>query len=410
MIDTEHIVQRFLKYVSFDTQSDEDNDTVCPSTPGQLVFAKALAAELKAIGLSHVTLDEHGYIMATLPANGAEGPVVGFISHVDTSPDASGKDIQPVRVRDYDGKDIVLNEERGIVFSTKAFPEVLKYKGQDILFTDGTTLLGADDKAGVTAIVSAMEYLIQHPHIAHGTIRIGFTPDEETGRSAALFDVQQFGADFAYTVDGGALGELEYENFNAASAKIEICGKSIHPGSAKGQMVNAALVAMELHGLLPALETPYYTENYEGFYHLVAMRGETEQAELQYIIRDHDRAKFEARKAVMEKACAEIDRRYGAGTAALTLRDSYYNMKEKIAPCMFLIENAKKAMESVGVTPKVVPIRGGTDGARLSFEGLPCPNLCTGGENFHGRFEYIPADDMETITNLLAQLMWQLAE
>ena len=244
----------------------------------------------------------------------------------------------------------------------------------------------------------------------HGTVKLAFTPDEEIGRGADRFDVKGFGADYAYTVDGGALGELEYENFNAASAKIEICGKSIHPGSAKGQMVNAALVAMELHSLLPALETPFYTENYEGFYHLVAMRGETEQAELQYIIRDHDRAKFEARKAVMEKACAEIDRRYGAGTAALTLRDSYYNMKEKIAPCMFLIENAKKAMESVGVTPKIVPIRGGTDGARLSFEGLPCPNLCTGGENFHGRFEYIPADDMETITNLLAQLMWQLAE
>ena len=258
-------------------------------------------------------------------------------------------------------------------------------------------------------ILSAAQLLLTSEK-PHGTVKLAFTPDEEIGRGADRFDVAGFGADYAYTVDGGALGELEYENFNAASAKIELRGKSIHPGSAKGQMVNAALVAMELHGLLPALETPFYTENYEGFYHLVAMRGETEQAELQYIIRDHDRTKFEARKAVMEKACAEINRRYGAGTAALTLRDSYYNMKEKIAPCMFLIENAKKAMESLGVTPKVVPIRGGTDGARLSFEGLPCPNLCTGGENFHGRFEYVPADDMETITNLLAQLMWQLAE
>ena len=281
--------------------------------------------------------------------------------------------------------------------------------GKRLIVTDGTTLLGADDKAGVAEILSAAQLLLTSEK-PHGTVKLAFTPDEEIGRGADRFDVAGFGADYAYTVDGGALGELEYENFNAASAKIELRGKSIHPGSAKGQMVNAALVAMELHGLLPALETPFYTENYEGFYHLVAMRGETEQAELQYIIRDHDRTKFEARKAVMEKACAEINRRYGAGTAALTLRDSYYNMKEKIAPCMFLIENAKKAMESLGVTPKVVPIRGGTDGARLSFEGLPCPNLCTGGENFHGRFEYVPADDMETITNLLAQLMWQLAE
>ena len=295
------------------------------------------------------------------------------------------------------------------MLSPKEYPQLKNSVGKRLIVTDGTTLLGADDKAGVAEILSAAQLLLTSEK-PHGTVRLAFTPDEEIGRGADRFDVKGFGADYAYTVDGGALGELEYENFNAASAKIEICGKSIHPGSAKGQMVNAALVAMELHGLLPALETPYYTENYEGFYHLVAMRGETEQAELQYIIRDHDRAKFEARKAVMEKACAEIDRRYGAGTAALTLRDSYYNMKEKIAPCMFLIENAKKAMEALGVTPKVVPIRGGTDGARLSFEGLPCPNLCTGGENFHGRFEYIPADDMETITNLLAQLMWQLAE
>ena len=295
------------------------------------------------------------------------------------------------------------------MLSPKEYPQLKNSVGKRLIVTDGTTLLGADDKAGVAEILSAAQLLLTSEK-PHGTVKLAFTPDEEIGRGADRFDVKGFGADYAYTVDGGALGELEYENFNAASAKIEICGKSIHPGSAKGQMVNAALVAMELHGLLPALETPYYTEKYEGFYHLVAMRGETEQAELQYIIRDHDRAKFEARKAVMEKACAEIDRRYGAGTAVLTLRDSYYNMKEKIAPCMFLIENAKKAMESVGVTPKVVPIRGGTDGARLSFEGLPCPNLCTGGENFHGRFEYIPADDMETITNLLAQLMWQLAE
>ena len=403
------VIDRFLKLVSYETTSDE-NSEACPSTPNQKVLGAELVRQMQELGIADAQMDEHGYVYGTIPANcEKELPVLGLIAHMDTSPDASGKDIK-ARITDvYSGGDIVLNEEKGIVLSPKDFPSLLRNTGKHLIVTDGTTLLGADDKAGVAEILSAAQLLLTSEK-PHGTVKLAFTPDEEIGRGADRFDVKGFGADYAYTVDGGALGELEYENFNAASAKIEICGKSIHPGSAKGQMVNAALVAMELHGLLPALETPYYTENYEGFYHLVAMRGETEQAELQYIIRDHDRAKFEARKAVMEKACAEIDRRYGAGTAALTLRDSYYNMKEKIAPCMFLIENAKKAMESVGVTPKIVPIRGGTDGARLSFEGLPCPNLCTGGENFHGRFEYIPADDMETITNLLAQLMWQLAE
>ena len=403
------VIERFLKLVSYETTSDESTGT-CPSTPGQKVLGAELVRQMQELGITDAHMDEHGYVYGTIPANcETKAPVLGLIAHMDTSPDASGKDIK-ARITDvYDGGDIVLNEEKGILLSPKDFPSLSRNVGKHLIVTDGTTLLGADDKAGVAEILSAAQLLLTSEK-PHGTVKLAFTPDEEIGRGADRFDVKGFGADYAYTVDGGALGELEYENFNAASAKIEICGKSIHPGSAKGQMVNAALVAMELHGLLPALETPYYTEKYEGFYHLVAMRGETEQAELQYIIRDHDRAKFEARKAVMEKACAEIDRRYGAGTAALTLRDSYYNMKEKIAPCMFLIENAKKAMESVGVTPKVVPIRGGTDGARLSFEGLPCPNLCTGGENFHGRFEYIPADDMETITNLLAQLMWQLAE
>ena len=403
------VIDRFLKLVSYETTSDENSET-CPSTPNQKVLGAELVRQMQELGIADAQMDEHGYVYGTIPANcEKELPVLGLIAHMDTSPDASGKDIK-ARITDvYSGGDIVLNEEKGIVLSPKDFPSLLRNTGKHLIVTDGTTLLGADDKAGVAEILSAAQLLLTSEK-PHGTVKLAFTPDEEIGRGADRFDVAGFGADYAYTVDGGALGELEYENFNAASAKIELRGKSIHPGSAKGQMVNAALVAMELHGLLPALETPYYTENYEGFYHLVAMRGETEQAELQYIIRDHDRAKFEARKAVMEKACAEIDRRYGAGTAALTLRDSYYNMKEKIAPCMFLIENAKKAMESVGVTPKIVPIRGGTDGARLSFEGLPCPNLCTGGENFHGRFEYIPADDMETITNLLAQLMWQLAE
>lgn len=404
------VAERFLRYVAYDTQSDENSTTV-PSTEKQKILGAALAAELSQMGLQGAHMDDNGYVYAWLPATpGCEGvPCVGLIAHMDTSPDAPGENIRARITEPYDGGDIVLNEEKHIMLSPKEYPQLKNSVGKRLIVTDGTTLLGADDKAGVAEILSAAQLLLTSEK-PHGTVKLAFTPDEEIGRGADRFDVAGFGADYAYTVDGGALGELEYENFNAASAKIELRGKSIHPGSAKGQMVNAALVAMELHGLLPALETPFYTENYEGFYHLVAMRGETEQAELQYIIRDHDRTKFEARKAVMEKACAEINRRYGAGTAALTLRDSYYNMKEKIAPCMFLIENAKKAMESLGVTPKVVPIRGGTDGARLSFEGLPCPNLCTGGENFHGRFEYVPADDMETITNLLAQLMWQLAE
>ena len=401
--------ERFLKYVGFDTQSDPESETY-PSTAKQLILLNYLAEEMKELGLEDVEVDANGYAMGTIPATPGyeDRPVIGFISHVDTSPDMSGADIHPRIIENYDGGDICLNEQ--LTMTLADFPELAFFKGHTLITTDGTTLLGADDKAGVAEIMTAAEYLMKHPEVKHGRIRIGFTPDEEIGKGVDFFDVKHFGATFAYTVDGGFEGELEYENFNAASAKIIIRGKSIHPGSAKGQMVNAALVAMELHGLLPALETPYYTDGYEGFYHLTGMQGETEQAELQYIIRDHDRAKFEDRKAVMQKVCAEIDRRYGAGTVELTLRDSYYNMKEKIAPCMFLIENAKKAMESLGVTPKVVPIRGGTDGARLSFEGLPCPNLCTGGENFHGRFEYVPADDMETITNLLAQLMWQLAE
>ena len=403
------VIDRFLKLVSYPTTSDERSQT-CPSTPQQRVLAEELVRQMQELGIQDARVDAYGYVYGTIPANCEKDiPVYGLIAHMDTAPDAPGENIRARVTGPYTDGDVVLNEEKHIVLSPKEYPQMKHAIGKRLIVTDGTTLLGADDKAGVAEILSAAELLLTSDR-KHGTVKLAFTPDEEIGCGADNFDVAGFGADYAYTVDGGALGELEYENFNAASAKIEICGKSIHPGSAKGQMVNAALVAMELHGLLPALETPYYTENYEGFYHLVAMRGETEQAELQYIIRDHDRAKFEARKAVMEKACAEIDRRYGAGTAALTLRDSYYNMKEKIAPCMFLIENAKKAMESVGVTPKVVPIRGGTDGARLSFEGLPCPNLCTGGENFHGRFEYIPADDMETITNLLAQLMWQLAE
>lgn len=403
------VIDRFLKLVSYHTTSDESSET-CPSTARQLKLAQELVRQMQDMGIADAHVDADGYVYGTIPANCKKKlPVYGLIAHMDTSPDAPGENIH-ARITDvYDGGDVVLNEALGIVLSPKDYPQLKNAVGKHLIVTDGTTLLGADDKAGVAEILSAAQLLLSSDR-PHGTVRLAFTPDEEIGRGADRFDVAGFGADYAYTVDGGAIGELEYENFNAASAKIVIRGKSIHPGSAKGQMVNAALVAMELHGLLPALETPYYTEGYEGFYHLTGMQGETEQAELQYIIRDHDRASFETRKRVMEAVCAEIDRRYGAGTATLTLRDSYYNMKEKIEPCMFLIDNAADAMRRLGITPKIVPIRGGTDGARLSFEGLPCPNLCTGGENFHGRFEYIPAEDMEAITNLLAEMLWQLAE
>lgn len=403
------VIDRFLKLVSYPTTSDERSQT-CPSTPQQRVLAEELVRQMQELGIQDARVDAYGYVYGTIPANCEKDiPVYGLIAHMDTAPDAPGENIRARVTEAYDGGDVVLNEEKHIVLSPKEYPQMKHAIGKRLIVTDGTTLLGADDKAGVAEILSAAELLLTSDR-KHGTVKLAFTPDEEIGCGADNFDVAGFGADYAYTVDGGAIGELEYENFNAASAKIVIRGKSIHPGSAKGQMVNAALVAMELHGLLPALETPYYTDGYEGFYHLTGMQGETEQAELQYIIRDHDRAKFEDRKAVMQKVCAEIDRRYGAGTVELTLRDSYYNMKEKIEPCLFLIENAKQAMEQLGIEPKVVPIRGGTDGARLSFEGLPCPNLCTGGENFHGRFEYIPAEDMERITQLLAVMLWNLAE
>lgn len=403
------VIDRFLKLVSYPTTSDERSQT-CPSTPQQRVLAEELVRQMQELGIQDARVDAYGYVYGTIPANCEKDiPVYGLIAHMDTAPDAPGENIRARVTEAYDGGDVVLNEEKHIVLSPKEYPQLKNAIGKRLIVTDGTTLLGADDKAGVAEILSAAELLLTSDR-KHGTVKLAFTPDEEIGCGADNFDVAGFGADYAYTVDGGAIGELEYENFNAASAKIVIRGKSIHPGSAKGQMVNAALVAMELHGLLPALETPYYTDGYEGFYHLTDLQGETEQAELHYIIRDHDRAKFEDRKAVMQKVCAEIDRRYGAGTVELTLRDSYYNMKEKIEPCMFLIENAKRAMEQLGIEPKVVPIRGGTDGARLSFEGLPCPNLCTGGENFHGRFEYIPAEDMERITQLLAVMLWNLAE
>lgn len=407
-LDMDGMVNRFKDYIRFDTQSDEKNDKACPSKPGQMVFAKHLAEELKQIGLEEVTLDAHGYIMATLPANGAaKAPVVGFIAHIDTSPDAAGGPIKPLLVKKYDGSDIVLNENGPIVFSTKDFPEILKYKGQDILFTDGTTLLGADDKAGVTAIVSAMEYLVKHPEVTHGKIRIAFTPDEETGRSADLFSVEKFGADFAYTVDGGELGGLEYENFNAANPVITFYGRSVHTGSAKGKMINAISIAAEWQQMLPAGEKPEYTEGYEGFYHVHQVEGSVEKCTMYMLIRDHDRQKFEARKAMIQSIADFLNAKYGEGTVEITPHDVYYNMLEKIAEDnMYVVELAKKAMESCGVTPDIQPIRGGTDGARLSFMGLPCPNIFTGGANFHGRFEYLPLNSLkkagETVLGIVA--------
>lgn len=400
------LVKRFKDYVSFDTQSDEDNDKACPSTPGQLVLAKHLAEELKDIGLSEVDLDNHGYIMATLPANGMEdAPTVGFIAHMDTSPAASGKDIKSQIVKNYDGKDIVLNPEKNIVFSTKAFPEVLKYKGQDIMFTDGTTLLGADDKAGVTAIVSAMEYLVQHPEVKHGKIRVGFTPDEETGRSADLFDVKKFAADFAYTIDGGELGGLEYENFNAANPVITFHGISVHTGDAKGKMINALTMASEWQQMLPAGDQPEYTEGHEGFFHVYKLSGDVETCTMSMLIRDHNKEKFEQRKAYLDQMAAFFNQKYGEGRVEVKHHDVYFNMLEKIEDGnMYVVELAKEAMKAAGIEPDVQPIRGGTDGARLSFMGLPCPNIFTGGANFHGRFEYLPLESLKKAGETVLQI------
>lgn len=403
------VVELFLKLVSFDTTSNEESET-CPSTPNQRVLGEELVRVMQSIGIADAHMDADGYVYGTVPANtGKKLPVMGLIAHMDTSPDASGANIRARVTEPYAGGDVVLNEEKNIRLSPNEFESLEHNIGKRLIVTDGTTLLGADDKAGVAEILCAADLLLSSGR-PHGTVKLGFTPDEEIGRGADLFDVKGFGADYAYTVDGGALGELEYENFNAASAKITIHGRSIHPGSAKNKMVNASLVAMQLHALLPENETPANTEGYEGFYHLTDIRGETETATMHYIIRDHDREKFEARKAVMQRAVDTINARYGAGTAALELKDSYYNMKEKLSDCMFLIEDAKTAMRQLGIEPIVVPIRGGTDGARLSYEGLPCPNLCTGGENYHGRFEYIPADDMQAVVRLLATMMWNVAE
>lgn len=397
-------IDRFLKYVSFCTTSDE-NTRLTPSTPGQMEFAKYLAEELRQIGLQEVSLDDNGYIMATLPANVEGAPVIGFIAHMDTAPDASGKHVEPRIVTNYDGKDILLNAEEQIVMETAKFPELLRYVGQDLIVTNGKTLLGADDKAGICEIVSACEYLIAHPEIKHGKIRIGFTPDEEIGQGADHFDVKAFGADFAYTMDGGAIGELEYENFNAAACTIKVHGVNVHPGSAYHKMQNSMRIAYQLAVMLPRWETPEHTQGYEGFYHLIGMQGTVEETKLTYIIRDHDRHRFESRKRELEHLVRKVNREYGDNTAEIEMRDQYYNMREKIEPVMHIIERAQKAMEAVGVTPVVKPIRGGTDGARLSFEGLPCPNLFAGGENFHSRYEYLPINSMQKAIELIVKIV-----
>lgn len=423
-------IERFLKYVSYDTESDETSES-CPSTAKQLVLAEQLRQELIEMGAADVRVSEFGYVFARIPstmgtaaadagdgaqmADSAAGvagrtPVLGFIAHMDTSPALTGANVKPRIVHDYDGEDIVLNEEKQIVMKVADFPFLADLRGEDLIVTDGTTLLGADDKAGIAEIMTMAEHFLTHPEIKHGDICIGFTPDEEIGRGADRFDVADFGADIAYTVDGGALGELEYENFNAASGKITIHGASIHPGSAKLKMKNALLIGMEFQGLLPAFENPMYTEGYEGFYHLDGMSGGVEEAKMEYIIRDHDRAKFEEKKRFFADAAAFLNRKYGEDTVVCDIRDSYYNMKEKIEPCMYLIDNAEEAMRACGVEPIVVPIRGGTDGARLSYMGLPCPNLCTGGYNYHGKYEFIPAGSLEKTTEILVEIAKRIAE
>ncbi|MEY8352078.1 peptidase T [Lachnospiraceae bacterium 54-53] len=404
------VLNHFLKYISFDTQSRDGAEEV-PSTEKQRVLAKELAGELRAMGAENVMVDDHCYVYATIPSTMEKPvPVLGFIAHMDTSPAYSGVGVKPQIVSNYDGGDILMNRETGLTMKTDDFPDLLKYKGQDIITTDGTTLLGADDKAGVAEIMTMAGHLLAHPEVPHGKIRIGFTPDEEVGRGADFFDVKGFGADVAYTVDGGGLGELEYENFNAAAAKVIVHGSSIHPGSSKDRMRNALLMAMEFHSMLPTAQNPMYTEGYEGFYHLDAMAGTVEEARMEYIIRDHSREKFEEKKVFMKRVAGYLNERYPAGTVELVLKDSYYNMKEKIEPHMYLIDIAKEAMEEIGIEPLITPIRGGTDGARLSYEGLPCPNLCTGGYNFHGKFEFIPVRSMEKVVELLLKIVEKFGE
>ena len=397
------VTKRFLDFVRFDTQSDELTN-MTPSTPGQMEFAKYLKSLLEDMGLEEIILDDNGYLFATLPANTSkQTPVIGFIAHMDTSPDMSGKHVKPRIVTDYDGKDITLNAEKGICLAPEEFPELLNYIGQDLIVTDGNTLLGADDKAGIAEIIDAIAWLQAHPEVEHGKIRIGFNPDEEIGLGAHKFDVEKFGCEFAYTMDGGAVGELEYENFNAASAKVKIKGRNVHPGYAKHKMINSIRVANNFIAMLPRWETPEHTEGYEGFYHLVGIEGSVEETTLTYIIRDHDRARFESRKREIEHLVRKTNMEY-PGCCTVEIKDQYYNMREKIEPVMHIIEIAEKAMRDAGIEPRVQPIRGGTDGAQLSFKGLPCPNIFAGGENFHGRFEFVPIQSMEKARDVIVNI------
>lgn len=405
----ENILDRFLRYVAVDTQSDPESESQ-PSSTRQLDLLKMLCAELQGMGVE-ASLDEYGYVMASIPSNcGKDVPAVGFIAHVDTSPDASGKDIRPQIIRNYDGGDILLNAETGLSLKTDEFPELKAYAGQTIITTDGTTLLGADDKAGVAEIMDAVQYMVSHPEFRHGPVKIGFTPDEEIGRGVVKFDVARFGAKYAYTMDGGAIGELEYENFNAASATVRIQGRNIHPGYAKGKMLNAILIGMELNSLLPVEQRPEYTDGYEGFLHIVGFNGTVEEATFSYIIRDHDMKLFEEKKEMLRKCVDFINFKYGEGVAKAEIKHQYYNMRKEVEPHYHIIEKAVKAMEMEGITPHIQPIRGGTDGANLSFMGLPCPNIFAGGHNFHGKMEYIPLESMEKASKVILNIISLFAE
>ena len=410
MISKEDIIKRFVGYVTVDTESDPESDTT-PSTAKQWDLANALVDELKAIGLEEVTIDKHAYIMATLPSNvDHEVPTIGFISHFDTTPDFTGANVKPQIIDKYDGKDIILNEEENIVLSPDYFEDLLLYKGQTLITTDGTTLLGADDKAGITEIVSAMEFLVANPQIKHGKIRVGFTPDEEIGRGAHKFDVEKFGADWAYTMDGSQIGELEYENFNAAGAVVKVKGKIVHPGYAKGKMVNSMYIATEFINSLPRLETPEHTEGYQGFFHLYSISGEVEETVLEYIIRDHDLGHFEARKEMMQKLTDELNAQYEREVVTIEIKDQYFNMKEKVEPVMHIVDIAEEAMKQLNIKPLIKAIRGGTDGSQLSYMGLPCPNIFAGGHNFHGRYEYVPVESMIKATEVICKIAEITAE
>ncbi|ACX63642.1 peptidase T [Paenibacillus sp. FSL H8-0457] len=399
------VIDRLITYAQMDTQSDENSHT-CPSTPGQLTLGRLLVDELKGIGMQEVTMDENGYVMATLPANTDKPvPTIGFLAHIDTATDFKGAGVKPRIVEQYDGQDIVLNQAQNVILSPQDFPELSGYKGHTLVTTDGTTLLGADDKAGIAEIMTAMNYLIQHPELKHGKIRVAFTPDEEIGRGPHKFDVEAFGAKYAYTMDGGPLGELQYESFNAAAALVTCKGKNVHPGTAKGKMVNAAKIAMELNGMLPSEEAPEHTEGYEGFFHLTSIEGDVEVTELRYIIRDHDRELFEGRKAKLASIVEELQDKYGAERIVLQMKDQYYNMREKIEPVKEVVDIAQTAMEKLGIKPIIEPIRGGTDGSQLSYMGLPTPNIFTGGENYHGRYEYVSADNMVLAVQTIIEIV-----